>query len=685
MRTRRMIRAVAAACGIALTVGLTGAVPVQTAHAADEDLDCAESLIQKDLENGASWRMCARIHPVKGLVLEKIEFAPASGSREYSGYKRIIDSLYLSQLNVPYDTGHVQFNDITTYGFGSVYLMPQVPELCLGDTVDVHQTSWADDRLIERTIAGICTDEVATGLTTHSQEAQNATATRFIEHGTALEVSSVSKISWYEYQQKVTFDDHGGIDVGLAATGDLAGGEAGSDFFSDNPATGWPIGPSGEGPDSYATSHWHNAIYRVDFGIDSGESQRVEQWDYTSPGENQAPIIEGTRTQKDAAFHAIAGDGNDELSWWRVSNPGSLNKDGHARSYEIINRNTSDKYIPVTQPLVSFTNASECQEYASDNLNPGCPGEDILDYVAGDDAPLADPVAWVNVGFHHIDRDEDQSPMPVHWQRFQLVPRDFFAQSPSVTEARGCINGPSSFEIDSVNRPCIAKNAFRPKITAGSTPVKQGTVLTGSKGAWIENRTTWNYAFMWFRDGQPIIGVDDEGDPAPAINSTYTVTEEDLGASITVKVTASQVGFGSGTAESTAMAIPGGPTPTPTVPTPTVTEPSPSPSPTVTVAPPPALRSSTTTGKLTRSKVTVKQNARVKVSVKAAGASPSGRFEIRHGSKVIKVGYLRNGKATITLPKLKKARTYRLRVVYAGSPSVKTSSSKLITLRVTKR
>ena len=663
-----------------------------------EDLDCAASLVEKKLANGSSWRMCARIHPVKGLVLEKIEFAPASGSREYSGYKRIIDSLYLAQLNVPYDTGTVQYNDITTYGFGSVYLMPQVPELCLGDTIDVDQSTMSGGQLIERSMPGICTAEVATGLTTHSQESQQATGPRFITNGTGLEVSSVSKISWYEYQQKVTFDDHGGIDVGLGATGDLATGWAGSEFFSSNSANGWPTGPSVDGQDYYATSHWHNAIYRVDFGIDSGVDQRVEQWDYTSPGEGQAPIVEGIGTEKTHAFSAVPGDGNDDLSWWRVVNPESLNKDGHARSYEIINRNPTDKFISVTQPLVSFTNANDCQEYASDNLHPGCPHEDLLDYVAGDDAPLTDPVAWVNVGFHHIDRDEDQSPMPVHWQRFQLVSRDFFAQSPSTPDARQCINGPNTVETDSTNRPCIARNVYLPRVTPSPSTAESGTVLTATAGLWVVNRTVWNYAFMWFRDGEPIIGTDGEGNPAPAISSTYTVTEDDLGASITVKVTASQEGFGSGTAESTAAVVPGGPTPTPTAPTPTATptaptptptatppSPIPAPSPTVTVAPRPALAGSTVTAKFTRPKVTVKQNTRVRVSVASAGSPRSGRFEIRHGSKVLKVGHLRNGKSTITLPKFAKARTYRLRVVYAGSPTVKPSSSKLITLRVTKR
>lgn len=681
MKTRRAMRMLAAFCGIALTVGLTSAMPTQSAQAADEDLNCPASLIQKTLKNGAAWRMCARVHPIKGLMLEKIEFKPASGSHEYSGYKRVLDQIYLSQLNVPYDTGHVQFNDITSYGFGGGYLMPQVPELCLGDTVDVDQTTMSGGQLIGRIVKGICTNEVSTGLAAHSQEKQGADGPRVIEQGTALEVSSVSKISWYEYQQKMTFDDHGGIDVGLGATGDLAIGEPGSDYFSENPASGWPVGPTEEDKTYYATSHWHNAIYRVDFGIDSGASQQVEQWDYSSPGDDQAPIIEGAGTPKNRAFHAIEGAGNDKLSWWRVSNPSSTNGDGHARSYEIINRNVADTFIPVTQPIVSFTNANECEEYASDNLNPGCPNQSILDYVAEDDAPLTDPVAWVNVGFHHIDRDEDQSPMPVHWQRFQLIPRDFFAQNPSITEGRICINGPNAYEIDSTNRPCIARNVYRPRITASPLTVAPGTVLSASKGTWIENRTTWNYSYLWFRNGEPIVGEDEAGDPVPALGSQYIVTTADQGKSITVKVTASQTGYGSGTAESLPTLVPGGPTTTPTTPTPSAT--TPTPKPTVTVKPVPV--ASTTSGKLKKSKVTTKQNAYVLVTVKARGVSPTGRFQIRDGSKILRTGTLKNGKATIKLPKFKKARTYHLRIVYLGTSKVKKSQSKLMKVKVVRR
>jgi primary-amine oxidase len=34
------------------------------------------------------------------------------------------------------------------------------------------------------------------------------------------------------------------------------------------------------------------------------------------------------------------------------------------------------------------------------------------------------------VGYHHVARDEDADPMPVHWQGFRIVPRDVTAENP---------------------------------------------------------------------------------------------------------------------------------------------------------------------------------------------------------------------------------------------------------------
>src|SRR5690606_6202313 len=128
-------------------------------------------------------------------------------------------------------------------------------------------------------------------------------------------------------------------------------------------------------------------------------------------------------------------------TWWRVVNPASLNPDGHPRSYEIVNDSIQNPYRTLTRPVISFTNDHACQEYASNNLNAECPGQSVAGYVAAESDPLTDPVAWVSVGFHHIVRDEDQSPMPAHWQSFSLVPRDLLAQQATTPVERSCDNG----------------------------------------------------------------------------------------------------------------------------------------------------------------------------------------------------------------------------------------------------
>ena len=66
------------------------------------------------------------------------------------------------------------------------------------------------------------------------------------------------------------------------------------------------------------------------------------------------------------------------------------------------------------------------------------------------------------------------------------------------------------------------------------------------------------------------------------------------------------------------------------------------------------------------------------VTVKAAGATPTGKVTIKKGAKVLKTATLKGGKATITLPKLAKGKN-TLTAVYAGNASVK-GSSKTFTI-----
>ena len=667
-------RATAATALVALLgvmLVLPGIVGPGRATAAADDLGCGDQLIERHLPNGSSWRLCARIHPYQGLRLESIEFRPATGDREYTGYKRVLDALHLAQLNVPYDNNGTFYNDITEYGFGGDHLVSQNADTCLGQTRPVTYVTSLTVPPSAKTVPGICVDEVSTGLAFHSREWGVDAGPRFAAQGTALEISSLSKVSWYEYQQKITLDDQGGIDIGLGATGDVAPGEAPGIFFAEQPETGWPLGPTVDGHDYHATSHWHSAIYRVDFGIDAGAEQRVEQWDY-APGTPSGaggltPRLAGTASIRNEAFSAEPSGDHSRLSWWRVLNPDSLNRDGHPRSYEIVNDNPVDQEGEVTRVPVSFTNAAPCQQYASFNLDPGCPDQDILDYVAGDTAPLTDPVAWVNVGFHHVDRDEDQSPMHTHWQHFQLLPRDFFAQGPATPDARACINGPGY--IDSASRPCVATNEVLPKVTATS-PVAVGTELTATPGTWNTRRTAWTYDYLWFRDGAPITGADDNGVPTAATGPTYVVAPDDVGHRLTVKVTASQVGFVSGTAESAGVDVPGPPGPT--------TQPSPTAQPHD-----PDHVHAASIGVAAVTRVRAGDRARLVVRVSSGTSPAAGRVVVTVRGK--RVGArLVNGRAVLRTPPIYKTGRFPMWIRYLGS-STTSPAHRAVTLKVTRR
>lgn len=639
--------------GIVLLAGLACLALVASATAAAlptrsgdtitaESLGCGSAEMTRTLATGSAWRMCARIDPIKGLVLEQIQFRPATGDREYPGWLPVIDSLYLAQLVVPYDTGAAAFNDVTGFGFGDDRLLAQTEGTCLGETMPVEQAFLRGGQFVERTIPGICLHEVGTGLGWDSQEGTSTDATRYTQQGRALEISSITQISWYEYQQKVTLTDQGAITVGLGATGDLA---PLSTFFPDDPAVGWPIGREGEETAvGHAASHWHNAIYRVDFGIGSGP-QQVQQWDYHRPDPTRPTRVEGTGTIREDAFRA--DDDADPQTWWRVLNPTSLNADGHARSYEITNDSIQSPYDPLTRPQVSFTNDHACQEYASDNLNAGCPGLSVPDYVAAETEPLTDPVAWVSVGFHHIDRDEDQSPMPAHWQEFSLVPRDVLAQQATTPIERSCVNGGP---VD-LSGSCAAVNLVAPSITGPSAP-DVGAVLNSDRGTWRVARAPLSFQRQWLRDGEPISG---------ATGIQYLVRAADRGHRISIRIDAAAGGIVPGSATSPELLIPdaGASSPGPST-APGTTQPTDRPT-TGPTAPAPKR----TTARL---QVTVPKKGRLRLKVRVRGEAgpPTGTVVVRgpHGWKRART--LGHGKVVVRVPKAMTAKRARLVVRYRG-------------------
>ncbi|MER6955242.1 copper amine oxidase [Streptomyces sp. NPDC000618] len=414
----------ALATGAAAGAGPAAAQPKAAPAAAAADCSAAYRIEQK-LSTGTTWRMCWRFESKSGLILEKISYQPPGETKPI----RVLNSAKIAQIHVPYDDGTNEYNDITDYNFGSG-LVNMAPAECPGGTI---RTVKVPDPFNGQNanVKGLCTTTRSRG---HAYRMQSDSNKVFQAQGKDLLIYTVNKVGWYEYITEWRFSDDGMINMNVGATGSL------SPFDYDaGDGRGWPIG---KGAKSSATSHSHNVFWRLDFGLDGSSNTKVEQYDsVVSPpaGGQQGPTNKTTRT---AVTKELAGDAAN-MRWWRVVSATGKNKDGHARSYEFVPGATT-KYSgrPFTQHDIYFTQYNSCEQYASNNVRScGGPlhGYSVDKWVNGQ--TLTHPVAWVNVGFHHIARDEDQEPMPVHWQGFSLAPRDVTAMNPLTPSALAGQNG----------------------------------------------------------------------------------------------------------------------------------------------------------------------------------------------------------------------------------------------------
>ncbi|MEU1041221.1 copper amine oxidase [Streptomyces sp. NPDC005551] len=421
MRVNRISRARSrAAVGLtaaALAVGLTtaGGPAVAQPKAAPTAADCSAAYkIEQQLATGTTWRMCWHYESEAGLVLENISYQPKGEAQPI----KVLTSAKLAQIHVPYDDGRAEYSDLTGAGFGQG-LVNMAPGECPGGTIKTVKVPEAWDPE-HANVNGLCTTTRSRG---HAYRMQGDTANKVWQtQGKDLLVYTVNQVGWYEYITEWRFQDDGTLHMNVGATGSLSPGD-----YDAGDGRGWPLGKNAT---SYATSHSHNVFWRLNFGLDGSPKSKVEQYDsvVTPPARgNEGPTNRTTRTK---VTKELAGNAKN-MRWWRVVSNSGKNKDNHARSYEIVPGATT-KYLgrPYTKSDIYFTEYKKCEQFASDNLrNCGTGGGKSVDkWVNGQ--TLTHPVVWMNVGFHHVARDEDQQPMPVHWQGFSIAPRDVTAMNP---------------------------------------------------------------------------------------------------------------------------------------------------------------------------------------------------------------------------------------------------------------
>ena len=421
-------RAMVGPLAVGLALGGTAAAPAFAQHkeatAAAAPQCSAAYQIEQKLSTGTTWRMCWRFESRSGVILDDISYQPPGESQPI----KVLNSAKLAQIDVPYDDGSVEYNDVTDYNFGNG-LLNLTPAECPGGTiksVKVAEPFYSESQNVK----GLCATTRSRGHAYHLLSDTNKT---YQAQGKDLLLYTVNKVGWYEYITEWRFQDDGTMSMNAGATGSLS-----PDDYDAGDGRGWPIG---KGAKAYATSHSHNVFWRLDFGLDGSSKTKVEQYDSTvsaqAPGQ-QAPTNKTTLTK---VTKELAGDAKD-MRWWRVVSTAGKNKDDHPRSYEIVQGPTA-KYPGhgFTKHDVFFTEYNKCEQYASGNpLNCGAGhGKSVDTWVNGQ--TLTHPIVWVNVGFHHIARDEDQQPMPVHWQGFSIAPRDVTAMNPLTPAALAGQNG----------------------------------------------------------------------------------------------------------------------------------------------------------------------------------------------------------------------------------------------------
>ena len=214
MKALRFVAAAAVAAGFAL-VGAPSA-SAQTTTTPTATFCSGESLISYRLRNGAKWEMCWGHHSIKGLVLSKVAF---QGPKD-TVPKLVLDAINTVQMNVPYDNGNIEYDDVLQYGFGGNYLKGLDVSECPGGELRNATVNWETSTSVyrEEVRPALCIREDETGTAYRSQYRSNSQI--LAKQGTDLIVFATAAIGNYEYEMRYSFHDDGQIDANLGATGE---------------------------------------------------------------------------------------------------------------------------------------------------------------------------------------------------------------------------------------------------------------------------------------------------------------------------------------------------------------------------------------------------------------------------------------------------------------------------------
>jgi primary-amine oxidase len=340
------------------------------------------------------WALCWRIESKTGLTLTRVSYTPPNGPAVV-----VLNQASVAQIDVPYDSGTSEHIDLPGFGHLTATIVPAdcpngkvLPTsankhvLCAAIEDDGLRYAWSDY-------------DFGTG---------NHRTT-----GQCLSLYTETPVNWYTYLNKWRLCDDGTITAMMGAAGKLSP----TDFGDSH--TGSEVGSGST--ESTPANHYHNVFWRLDFALTaSHEPVQIAQQDTTAAGLIRSTTFTPEQTEFDTQ---TAPDRT-----WRVLSPDLKNANGRPEGYEVDLHNDAPYRGAPDHAYTDYdlyaTNYSACETLASNNEEPPC-AQSVDKFVNGQ--RLDHPILWLQVGFHHLPREEDLPLMNEHWQGFTLTPRGLTA------------------------------------------------------------------------------------------------------------------------------------------------------------------------------------------------------------------------------------------------------------------
>lgn len=362
---------------------------------------CAGETIQETLPTNGKWELCWEERAEEGIVLSNIIYTTPTNIR-----RKVLKEASIAQIHSPFDDNSARNHYVTNPGLGGAQLVPLTNENCPNGTLLQHGA-----------VSVLCKMVEGRGYI-YKYESNS-------RQGYYLTLFSVSKMSGQHFIVRWRFYDDGSIEPSIGSTGTVT--RRGTDA-----RYGWRIQNSSD----IGVGYVNNYYWRLDFDIGAnGADDVLEEFNVASTDNGSKKSLAVTAITSETGRSVDA----QQKRSWRVRDGSINNSDGHAVSYHLEPMQAGNRYVgPSSEPWTAndlfVTKYRACERFAAQNPTTNGCGTDVSQFIDGENINGADLVLWYRISYHHLPRAEYQPYIPVHWDGFVLMPRDWTATSPIATQ-----------------------------------------------------------------------------------------------------------------------------------------------------------------------------------------------------------------------------------------------------------